>query len=805
MSLQNIKQIVRSLWRYKSFSVINLLGLSLGIAAIIVIFLLVNYENNFDKFHKDDNNIYRVVAKNEAKETSAYSAAVPYSLAKLLRTELPGLPATEIHYVNDMNIRIGNNSPFSQKQVLFGDSLFFKVFDYSSIKNFWITGNPETALNEPRKAILTESTAKKFFGNENPVGRILRLDNKADVEVVAIVKDLPATSHLPFSMIVSFSTLTKEFVAGLDLDQWGVRSNGYCYTRINNNTRQIEQALHAIVQRNAETDREKQERMYLQPLGSIHFDSTFADSNPSYTVGPKYISMLILLGFFIIMVACINYINLSTSLAFSKSKEVGIRKTIGASRRQLFFYYLSETLLLTVLATALAFILSYVLLPVINTLLEKSVSFRQLLDPIYIGSGLIALLLTSFLSGVYPALVLSGFNPIVSLKNQFILPGRFSTLFRKGLIVFQFTTSIALIICTAIIAKQTQYFSKRSLGFNKESVVEVALPVNDSSKMESFRNLLENDPGVKNISFCLGAPVSDNGFNTSVKAPELFGKNEQSIKLIPCDINYLTTYEIKLLAGRWFFPSEEIYRDSVTAIVINETMARTLGYRDPADAIGKKIMIGINDLNLPIIGVTTDFHTTSLHKVIQPTGLLPFGFFYYAAGIRIDPSNIKKTLGSIETAWKKIYPESVYEFKFIDETLAKRYEQETRDYNLFKAFSVISIFICCIGLWGLIAFVVVRKTKEIGIRKVLGSSIRGIVYLLSKDFLKLVIIALLIASPIAWYFMNKWLHDFAYRITISWWVFVIAGIAAVVIALITISFQAIKAAIANPVKSLRTE
>jgi len=392
------------------------------------------------------------------------------------------------------------------------------------------------ALNEPRKAILTEFTAKKLFGNEDPIGKILRLDNKADVEVAAIIRDIPATSHLPFSMIVSFSTLTKEFIGGLDIDAWGVRSHGYCYARVNDNENgSTEKALYTLVQRNAETDKEKKEKMYLQPLKSIHFDPDFSNTNPSYTIGPKYLSMLLLLGFFIILVACINYINLSTSLAFSKSKEVGIRKTIGASRRQLFFHYLSETLLLTIAAGILAVGLTYALLPAVS------------------------------------------------------------------------------------------------------------------------------------------------------------------------------------------------------------------------------------------------------------------------------PSNIKQTLAGIETAWKKIYPESVYEFKFIDETLAKRYGQETRDYNLFKVFSAISIFICCIGLWGLIAFVVVRKTKEIGIRKVLGSSVRGIVYLLSKDFLKLVVIALVIASPIAWYFMNRWLQDFAYRVNISWWVFAVAGIAALFIAMLTVSFQAIKAAISNPVKSLRTE
>jgi putative ABC transport system permease protein len=805
MLLHSLKQIFRSLWRYKSFSLINLSGLSIGIAAIVLLVLLANYENSFDKFHSAPDNVYRVVTKRDRGGEIDYQATVPYPLAKMLRTEIPGLPATEIHYVKEMSIKISNGTPFNEKKVLFADSMFFKVFDFSGIKIFWVRGNQQSFLKEPNKALLTESAAKRYFGNEDPIGKLIRLESRQDVQVSGIIKEIPATTHLPVNMVVSFSTLTKEFLGGLDPEQWGIRSNGYCYVRTNNNTTAIEKTLVGLVQRNGETDQDKKENMYLQNLGSIHFDPVFEASNPSYTITSKYSSMLLLLGGFIILIACINYINLATSLAFSKSKEVGIRKTIGASRVQLFFYYLSETIVVTTIAVIIGLFIAAICIPAVNQLLDKSVSLQQLLSSKYIFGGLIALLIISFLSGIYPALILSGFRPIESLKTGFTIPGRFSTILRKSLVAFQFTISIALIICTIVFARQTEYFSKKSLGFNKDAVVEVALPVNDSAKMASFGNLLQNQTGIKNISFCLGAPVSDNGVGTSMQLSELPSKNENNIKLLLCDINYLDTYEIKLLAGRWFLPSEEKFKDSATAIVVNEALVKTLGFKSPSEAIGKRITIGINDLNLPIIGVTQDFHITSLHQNIMPVGLMPFSFFYYAAAIRIEPAAVKQTLANIETAWKKTYPENVYQFKFIDETLAKLYEQETKDYNLFKAFSAISIFICCIGLWGLITFVVVRKTKEIGIRKVLGSSVRGIVYLLSKDFLKLVIIALVIASPIAWYFMNRWLQDFAYRISISWWIFIMAGFAALVIALITVSFQAIKAAIVNPVKSLRTE
>jgi ABC-type antimicrobial peptide transport system permease subunit len=637
------------------------------------------------------------------------------------------------------------------------------------------------------------------------MGKLIRLNNIADVEVAGIIKDLPATTHLPINMIVSYSTFNKEFLSGLDPNSWTFTSNGYTYMRLKDasSVTTAEQAIKSVVQKNSNEDRYKRENWYLQSLNNIHFEPAFELSNPSYTVSRKYLRMLILLAGFIILIACVNYINLSTSLAFSKSKEAGIRKTIGASRKQLIGYYMLETFTITTVAAVLGIAIAAILLPTINHILDKSVSVQQMFNLPFIAGIFLGILLISFISGIYPALIMAGFNPIDALKSRFALPGKASTLLRKSLVVFQFTTSIALIICTIVIARQMQYVQSKELGFDKESVVEVGLPEPDSARRESLRAQLQNKPGIENISFCLGAPISENGFGTSLEAPELPKNIDYNVQLIPCDKDYLQTYNMKLVAGRWFLPGEE--KTLGSGLVVNQALVRLLGYTDPEKAIGKNIRIGVNKYNPTIIGVTQDFHTTSFHENIGPVALMPFPYFYYAAAIRLRPGNIQTTLAAIELAWKKVYPESAYEMRFVDDILAERYAREKTDYDLFKAFSLISIFICCMGLWGLIAFVVVRKTKEIGIRKVLGSSVNGIVYLLSKDFLKLVVIALVIASPVAWYFMSKWLRDFAYRIHISWWMFAAAGFAALLIALITISFQAIKVAMANPVKSLRTE
>ena len=805
MILHSLKQIVRGLWKYKSFSIINLLGLSIGIASIIILYLVAVYEESFDKLHSGSENLYRVVRERDRDGKSEKEAAVPYPTAKFLRNEYPGLLATEIDFNRDRTIKISEKAPFSEKNIVFADSLFFKVMDFGRIKNFWIRGNPDKTLDAPNKAILTESTARRYFGNEDPIGKTFRLDNKVDIEVAGLVKDIPATSHLPINMLISYSTLNKDLMAGLPLDFWNFTANGYCYVRLaNENTKSaVLQALNAIIEKNSKKDRTKKDKLTLQKLADIHFDPIYENSNPGYTVTRRYLGMLLLLGAFIIFIACINYINLSTSLAFSKSKEIGIRKTIGASKRQLFFHYMSEAFLVTSMAAIIGIVLSLLFIPEVNRLLDKSLLQNQLINPSFIGAAIILVIIISMISGAYPAVILSGFNPIVSLKGQLITSGKSSIALRKALVVFQFTTSISLMICTIVIARQIHYFTNKSLGFNKNAVVEVALPGSDSARIEGFKARLQNQSGIHSVSFCIGAPISDNGLNVSMKAPELSPNTDYNIKVITCDENYLKTYGLNLIAGRWFLNSEE--KNLGSAVVVNEETIKTLGYKNPADAIGRKITLGLNNINPAIIGVVKNFHTSSLHEAISSVALTPFPYFYYAAGIRIDPNDFHNTLSKIKTAYTKVYPDDVYKFSFIDETLARSYQQEARDYNLFKAFSAISIFICCIGLWGLIAFVVVRKTKEIGIRKVLGASISGIVGLLSKDFLKLVLVALVVASPIAWYFMHQWLQNFAYRINISWWVFALAGLFAVIIALTTISFQAVRAALANPVKNLRTE
>ena len=805
MIKHQFKQIFRSIVRHKSFSFINLLGLSVGVAAVLILCLIALYENSFDSFHSQSDNIYRVVSENNRATGVEYDAAVPYPTGRFLREEQPGIKVTQIHFSDEIQISHDNGEPWIEENVIFADSLFFEVLNFKEVDDFWIAGNKETALDHPKQVILTQSKANEIFGQQNPIGELLNIDNKTDVEVVGIVSDPPATSHLPFSMIISFSTLNDDFLGGLDINSFNFTASGYSYVRLQEqqDTAIVEIALNSIVTRENASEHADNLKMSLQPISAIHFDPRFEENNPSYTVSPKYLTMLMLLGGFILLIACVNYINLSTSHAFTKSKEVGIKKTIGASKKQLFLHYMLETFTVTTIATAVGFIMVILLLPTVNTVLGKSLVVNLLLEPLFLLFLVLLLLVISFISGAYPALVLSGFNPIQALKNRAITPGKSSVVFRKGLVVFQFATSIALIICTLVISRQMEYFQNKELGFNKEAVIEVRLPENDSIKREKFRSILETQPGIEEITFALGAPISGSGLGVSMTAPQLPATSEYTTKIIPSDGTYQDTYEMDMVAGRWFLPSEE--KNIGSAVVVNEALTRLLGFQDPEKALGQTIELGLNSMRPTIVGVTKDFHSSSLHEDISPVALTPFPYFYYAAGIRIYPGNMETTLSKIESAWRTVYPKNVYEMAFIDETLAKSYRQEKKDFQIFQAFSFISIFICCIGLYGLVSFLVISKTKEIGIRKVLGASISGIVMLLSRDFLKLILIALLIASPVAWYFMRDWLQDFAYRIDIGWEVFVTAGVFALFVAFLTVSYQAIKAAMSNPVKNLRTE
>ncbi len=555
----------------------------------------------------------------------------------------------------------------------------------------------------------------------------------------------------------------------------------------------------------------KSTTLSLQPLPDIHFNQLYAAQNPSYTINYDYLYLIGAIGLFLILAACINYVNLSTALAIKKSKEVGIRKTLGATRNDLVKQFLSETFFLTGLVIVAAALSVRVFLPPLNNFLGRNIP----LDWLHVNSAFILMglwLSISILSGLYPALVLSGFNPVTALKNKTAAPKVSVNTLRRGLVVFQFLTAQILIIGALVVAKQMNFIQSKSLGFNKENVVDITLPENKPEQLKLFHDKLSAIPGIKSFSFSLGAPVSDDAVWTSFNTKEKYASENIDVTVKAADENYLKTYGLLLTAGRWFDDNDEKTIDNSIpdslkkySFVLNETAVKALGFSSAQDALGKYVTFGMNNISAPVIGVVKDYNTASLHDAIKPVIMIEFPFFYYDAGIRLTSGNPASTLSAVEKAWSSVYPEHLFESSFLDENIAKLYENDKRTKQLFNLFAFLSIVINVLGLVGLLSFMIEQKTKEIGIRKVLGASIKDISFILSKDFLRLIIIAFFIAAPVAWLLMNKWLQDFAYRTSISWWVFVVAVLAAFVITCIAVGFQTIKAALANPVDSLRSE
>jgi putative ABC transport system permease protein len=803
------KQIARSLWLHKSFTLINLLGLSIGIAAVVVIFLIADYEKSFDTFHSETNKVYRVVSSSRGVSQEVQQATVPYPMGRFLRQEYEGIEATQIHFSGSMTVNIDKNDPFREKNVVFADSLFFRVLDFEGIESFWLAGNQATALSNPGQAIVTENTAQRYFGNQNPIGRRIRLDNKVYVEVVGVVKEAPPTNHLPFSMLVSFSTLNQELMSGLDINSWGFTANGFTYVRLDENTSRasIEAALQAIEERNADPDRASKKIYSLQPIAQIHFDPTYENSNKTYTVSSRYLNMLLLLGGFIILIACVNYINLSTSFAFTKSKEVGIRKTIGASKGQLFFHYMMETLTVTLSASLLGIILALLMLPTVNQILRKSISAAALLELPFIIGGLLAVLLITFNSGAYPALVLAGFNPISSLKNQLVMPGKFSVVLRKGLVIFQFVISVVLIIASMIISNQMSYLREKDLGFIKDQQLVIPLrSENAKGNYASLKNVLSNHQNMEAAGASYYYPGIFNPTDWMMYKEGNSMQNAKSVYMNFVDDTFLQTLGLQPVAGRLFSP--QFPADTNATIVLNKKGVAEMGFSSAEEAVGKWVAFDWEgeQHRFTIVGVVNDFHFKDLSMPIEPYGFLLNNsanqnyLITHVAG-----ENIGGTLSAIEKAWNGLNPNEPFEYSFLDQDFQKNYEAESRLASMIRYFTIIAILISCLGLFGLATFSAEQRIKEIGIRKVLGASVANLVALLSFDFLKLVILAVVLASPIAWYVMQEWLQTFAYRVSISWEVFALTTFLAIMIALLTVSFQAIKAALVNPVNNLRTE
>ncbi|MEX0362317.1 MAG: ABC transporter permease [Allomuricauda sp.] len=784
----------RNLIKRKVFTAINILGLAVGFGSSILIYLFLNYHLSFDNFHANSDRVYRMVTE-EHRDDIEYDPSVPPAFAKTFLNEYDYAEkvAKIVNYdglVVDTEIN-GVESKFKE-DIVFAEEDFFKIFNFPLVD-----GSNNISLAAPNTAVLTETAANRLFGKTDIVGETFVLENDRTIQITGILKDLPKTTFLKSELFVSFDNV-KDFFEFAGSESWGgITTNLQCYSllRPNQDISTIETALLELpIKHRAKS---KNKHIYrLQPLAEAHLDPAYGGLDPTL------LWVFGIIGLFLIIIASINFINISTAQAFYRSKEIGVRKVLGSFKQHLFWQFLSETFVIGLFALLIGIGLAILFLPSFNALFQIELSAYNLLNTQFIVFLTLVLLIVSFLSGSYPGILMSRIVPVLALKGKLDHNDTGGATTRKILVVAQFAISITLIAATLIISRQIDYAVNTDLGFDKDFVVMVDIPSElDPVQLNGLKERLVQITGVENVSACLSSPGGSNSnWGTSIRYHNKAEPEEFSIEIKAGDTNYLNTFDIPLIAGRNFFES-----DSLAEVLVNERLGEKLGLNSPEEMLGKKFEASGGNVKATIVGVVKDFHDTDFTHAINPVFIGAKNSWFSELAIKINNTNTALTLEQIGEEWSNAFSGYIYEYRFLDERVAEQYETEQRYLSLSKVFSALAILIGCLGLYGLILFYVGQRTKEIGIRKVLGSNVANILALFSMDFFKLILIAGLFATPIAWYLMEQWLQGYTYRTEIHWWVFALAIFSIMVITLLTISYQTLKAAIANPIKSLRTE
>ena len=796
MLYHNLKLAFRNLLRHKTFAFINILGLVIGVVSCIVIGLYAYNELSFDTFNSNYANIYRINKNtNEKGKQAQQDGITPAELAPATTREIPEVvAATRFRpWFNEMLVSY-DTVHLKLDDVAYADASFLKMFNYPLVN-----GDKNTALSEPSTAVITESTAKKYFGNKNPIGKTLITLNNISVKIIGVAKDVPNNSSLAFTMLISWATT--EATANQDYFFWmnsWTTNVAYTFVQLkpNVNAAQTGNKISALLHAHF-PEKEFQYNTYLQPLKDIHLKSAdILYAEYFRTNSGKIISTLMIIACFILLIACFNFINLTTAGALGRAKETGIQKVLGAKKSQLIKKFLAESFVLCTIALLLALITVTIVLPLFDKLANTQLTSSLLLKPQILLSLIVLLLLLSFVAGFYPAIFLSRFKSADVFRNV-IKAGKDSWL-RKTLVTTQFALSVLLIIATIVVNKQMHYLSTKDLGFNKDQVVVLQLANTGlEEKSKELMNALKQNPNILSVSSSNRVPGQTmNGYGI---IPEGHSLDEHiMVSEMETDANFASTYGIQLTQGRYF--SSQMPTDTTNSIVINEALANMLGWKN---AVGKQLEV-YEARKGKVIGVMKDFNYASLREKVQPLAVILTNNPLYLS-VKIKAGSIPSSLDYMQKTWKQFTNEYPFDYFFLDEQLNHFYSSDERLLYVLNIFAALAIFIACIGLFGLSIYTARQRTKEIGIRKVLGASVTQLTMLLSEEFILLVVIAIIIATPLAWLLTNKWLEDFAYRINISGWIFFIAGMIAILIALATVSVQAIKAAIANPVRSLRTE
>jgi putative ABC transport system permease protein len=790
----------RSLWKNKVFSAINILGLSIGLACCILMFLFIQHELSYDKFNVNAKNIYRITSIFTDAKDKKELAVTPPPWAPSMKKDYPEIKEF-VRLLKSEKTIVGRTGEqhFYEKDILFADSTFFNVFSVGLER-----GDVKKALERQNSIILTKEAAQKYFGEADPIGKTLEISSFGrtfNAEVTAIAKKTPDASHFKFSSIISLQ------IFGDLSNMWSSHFfQSYILLHDKASAKDVEKKFIAFnnkyIVNNPQAD--GKQHIFLQTLTDIHLRSNMV-GEIGVNGDVAYVYVFAGVAIFILLIACFNFTNLSTARSLSRAKEVGLRKVVGAGKVQLLKQFLGETAFFAMISLVFAVIIAFLTLPVFNLLSDRQLSIDFSRNYPLIIMLLLLILFVGLLAGLYPAAVLSSFKPVQVLKGK-LFKTRKHVSFGKILVTLQFVVSIVLIGSTILVNQQLKFLQNKKLGFDKDNVVVLTLPRNsDSTKLETFKASLTNNPGIRSVAAASSIPGTNIPVNMVNDGRADLSK-AQSMQMLFTDNDFVSTMNMKLVAGRNF--SKDHPTDQTEGFILNEEAVKMMGWRSAAEAIGKTFQ-WVQPTEViksgEITGIVQNFNITPLKSAVQPLvmHILPGRFQYLY--IRFDQSKTDHVISTVEKTFNEFYARQSFEYSFLDDTLAMMYNSERKLGTIFNYFSFLAILIACLGILGLSLYSIQQRIKEVGIRKVIGASVASITFLLVKEFVRPVFIATLIAIPIVWYGMNKWLQDFAYRVSISWWIFIVAGIIALLIAVLTVSFQAIKAAIASPVKILRTE
>jgi putative ABC transport system permease protein len=797
-----LKIAYRNIIKQKTYSIINIFGLALGLTACILVGLYIWQDFSYDNYHQNRDRLYRLTTHTTDPAGNYSLLQSSARIAPAIKQEFPEIDKISRVFFADDNLLDYDNRKFYEEDVIFADEDFFEMFSYNTIM-----GNQDDFLKRKNTAVISQNLAHKYFGDVSPVGKVMKYNDKLDIEVVGVIEDVPVNSHFTFDIAITYSCLTNLSKASM-MDNWHGTFGSFTYVMLHQETNieLFQEKCGIFLTQKKETDNITKHAVELQPIDSIHLHSE-GDDDVNVHSSIKNVLILGSIALFILILACINFINLTTSRAIKRAREIGVRKVFGAYKGQLVGQFLGESVIVTFIALGFALVMAELSQTFFAQLIGTELIYNILSNPVILLIIIASTLLIGIFAGMYPAFVLTKYQPSRVMKGNFGKSSSGSNLLRRGLVLLQFTISISLIIITLIISQQTSFMRNFEMGFEKDQVLILKTPTRIGRNYDVIKRELELIPGVTATSASLGVPVMDSGYGTFL-VPDLANEEHNfNIAIKSIDDDYLDFYEIPLLAGKRFSDLEG--GDFRNLTIINEATVRQLGFSSNEEALGNSYTIAFGDRDgrykPEIIGVVKDFHYKSMKSEVTPLLLMRWTGLFKEVSIKMSSQNMPETMKGIKELWESLYPNHPFDYTFLDEKINNLYKAEEKSYRVISFFSSIAIFIACIGLLGLTMYTVEQRRKEIGIRKILGASIPSIVKNISSEFLKLVVIANAIAWPVSYFLVNKWLMNFPYKIEVGLDVFLLASGLALLISLITIGYTVIRSAAGNPIESIRYE